>query len=139
MPEVVVEDILDGVEIIDITNDDKATSEKQKNRLYEVSRRCQIIGTEQHPLAKMVRGDRDTIVYLVKCIICSSVKGKLVTISPKSDTLEKHARNHIATKDLLVIGIKKDETYIFKNCRHLKVGATYYAKNLHAPTIFDKI
>jgi hypothetical protein len=78
-------------------------------------------------------------VHLVKCIICSSVKGKPITISPKSDTLEKHVGKRTATKDLPVIGIKKDETYIFKNCRHLKVGATYCAKNLHAPTILDKV
>jgi hypothetical protein len=44
MPEVVVEDVLDGVEIIDITDDDKATGAKKKRRSYEVSRRYRIIG-----------------------------------------------------------------------------------------------
>ena len=39
-PEVVVEDILDGVEIIDVTNDDKAVGAKQKRRSYEISQRC---------------------------------------------------------------------------------------------------
>ena len=34
---------------------------------------------------------------------------------------------------------KKDETYIFKDCRYLKAIATYCAKSLHAPTMFNKV
>jgi hypothetical protein len=39
-PEVVVEGILNGVEIINVTDDDKAAGTNQKKRSYEVSRRC---------------------------------------------------------------------------------------------------
>jgi hypothetical protein len=87
----------------------------------------------------MVRGNRDTIVHRVKCIIYSLVTGKPVTMGPKSDTLKKHAGKHTATVDMPRIVVKKDETYIFKDCRHLKASATYCAKSLHAPTILKKI
>jgi hypothetical protein len=140
IPEVLVGvEIFDGVEIIDMTDDAKATGERQKRRAYEVSRKCQDHWAVQHPWAEMVRGDRDTIVHRVKCIICSSVKGKPVTMGPKSDTLEKHAGKRTATADLPHLAIKKDETYIFKDCRHLKAAASFSAKALHAPTVLDKV
>jgi hypothetical protein len=75
-------EVLDGIEIIDISDGDKAACEQRKRRSYEVSRKCQDHWAVQHPWAEMVRGDRDTIVHRVKCIICSSVKGKPVTMSP---------------------------------------------------------
>jgi hypothetical protein len=87
----------------------------------------------------MVRGDRDTIVHRVKCIICTSVKGKPVMMGPKSDTLKKHAGKRTATVDMPRLAVKKDETYIFKDCRHLKAAATYSAKSMHAPSILDKV
>jgi hypothetical protein len=42
-------EILDGIEIIDITDGDNATCEQRKKRLYEVSRKCQDHWTVQHP------------------------------------------------------------------------------------------
>jgi hypothetical protein len=98
MPKVLVGvKILDGVEIIDMTDDTKATYERLKRRAYEVSRKCQDHWAVHHPWAEMVRGDRDTIVHRVKCIICSSVKDKPVTMGPKSDTLKKHAGKRAIT------------------------------------------
>jgi hypothetical protein len=132
-------EVLDGIEIINISDGDKAACEQRKRRSYEVSRKCQDHWAVQHPWAEMVRGDRDTIVHRVKCIICSSVKGKPVTMGPKSDTLEKHAGKRTTTVDMPRLDVKNDETYIFKDCRHLKASATYSAKSLHAPTILEKV
>jgi hypothetical protein len=55
----------------------------------------------------MVCGDRNTIMHRVKCIICSLVKGKPVTMGPKSDTLEKHVGKHIAAVDMPRLDEKK--------------------------------
>jgi hypothetical protein len=131
--------IFDGVEIIDITNDTKAEGEQRKRRSYEVSRKCQDHWAVQHPWTEMIRGDRDTIVHRVKCIICTFVKGKPITMGLKSDTLEKHAGKRTTIVDMPRLTVKKDETYIFKDCRHLKAAATYSTKSLHAPSILDKV
>jgi hypothetical protein len=81
---------LDGMEIIDITNEGP-TDGKKKKKSYEVSRKCQDAWAIQHPWAKMLHGDCDTIVHRVRCVICTSIRGQDVTMGPKSDTLEKHA------------------------------------------------
>ena len=99
-PTIVVEEILDGVKIIDIIDDDKGAGGKRKRRAYEVSRKCQDHWAIQHPWVEMIRGDRNTLVHEVKCIICNSVKGKPITMGPKSDMLEKHARKRTTTEDM---------------------------------------
>jgi hypothetical protein len=86
-------EILDGVKIINITDDTKAAGEQRKRILYEVSRKCQDHWVVQHSWAKMVHGDGDTIVHWVKCKIYSSVKGKPVTMGPKSDMLKSMQRS----------------------------------------------
>lgn len=57
-------------------------------------------------------------VYMVKCILCSFVKGKDVIMGPKFDTLAKHARKPKAIHDMVHLGKKKGEFYIKKKCNH---------------------
>ncbi len=57
-------------------------------------------------------------VHMVKCIVCSFVKGKDVIMGPKFDTLEKHARKGKAIHDMAHSGKKKGEFYIKKQCNH---------------------
>lgn len=61
----------------------------------------------KYPWAEMSRGSRDTLVDRMKCVICTLVLRKDVTISPKSDTLEKHACKCLAKNDLSLLRVKK--------------------------------
>jgi hypothetical protein len=48
-------------------------------------------------------------VHMVKCIVCSFVKGKDVIMGLKFDILEKHARKVKAIHDMAHLGKKKGE------------------------------
>jgi hypothetical protein len=67
--------------------------------------------------AKMLKSEFGE-VHMVKCIVCSFVKGKDVIIGPKFDTFEKHARKAKVIHDMAYLGKKKGEFYMKKKCSH---------------------
>ena len=129
----------DVVEIIDVTSDAPvATPCKAKKKTNEVSRKCQDAWAIAHPWAEMLRGG-DGIVDRVKCIVCSHVKGREVTMGAKSDTLEKHAGKRQAKSDLPHINVKKDEFYVNKKCGHLRAAASYSSHSQGHPSVLQQV
>ena len=86
----------------------------------------------------MLRGG-DGIVDRVKCIVCSHVKGREVTMGAKSDTLEKHAGKRQAKSDLPHINVKKDEFYVNKKCGHLRAAASYNGQSHGQPSVLQQV
>ena len=86
----------------------------------------------------MLRGG-DGIVDRVKCIVCSHVKGREVTMGAKSDTLEKHAGKRQAKSDLPHINVKKDEFYVNKKCGHLRAAASYSSQSQGHPSVLQQV
>ncbi len=54
-----------------------------------------------------------------------NVKGKDISLGPKSDTLEKHARKTKAILDMPHLGKKEGEFYVNKKCTHAKNKIIY--------------
>ncbi len=86
----------------------------------------------------MLRGGGG-IVDRVKCIVCSHVKGREVTMGAKSDTLEKHAGKRQAKSDLPHINVKKDEFYVNKKCAHLRAAASYNGQSHGQPSVLQQV
>lgn len=64
-----------------------------------------------HPRAKMKRGDIETIVDRVQCVICTAIQEHLVAMQPKPNMVDKHACKGQAKIDLPYVGIKKKNQY----------------------------
>jgi hypothetical protein len=87
----------------------------------------------------MICSSRDTIVHHVKSVICSSAKGKGITMGSKFDMLEKHAGKRSARKNLLHLGVKKDKTYISKRCCHWKAIAIFNTHQLDDSMVLEQV
>jgi len=68
-------------------------------------------------------------IHRVKCIVCSTMKGKDVILGPKFDTFEKHARKTKAIQNMPHLGKKQREFYVNKKCSHAKNEVTYFQQN----------
>jgi hypothetical protein len=66
---------------------------------------------------KMVKSEFGE-VHMVKCIVCSFLKGKDVIMGPTFDTFEKHATKAKAIHNMAHLGKKKGEFYIKMKCNH---------------------
>jgi hypothetical protein len=84
----------------------------------------------------MFRG-KDGEVHNVKCVVCSTVAGKDLILCPISNTLEKHIGKRKATRDLLHLGVKKDDWLVNKRCQHLKNATMYMSRSHH--TIIEQM
>jgi hypothetical protein len=67
-------------------------------------------------------------IHCVKCIVCSTMKGKDVILGPKFDTLEKHAKKTKAIWNMPHLGKKQGELYVNKKCSHVKNEWPIYNK-----------
>jgi heme-degrading monooxygenase HmoA len=65
----------------------------------------------------------DGFVDLVKCKVCSEVEHKDKLLTPKWDSLHKHA--HWKKDEKNMKGKKKDEWYIDNDYKHNKTITTY--------------
>jgi hypothetical protein len=65
-------------------------------------------------------------IHHVKCIVCSTMKGKDVILGPKFDTLEKHVRKTKAIRNMPHLGKKQREFYVNKKCNNAKNEVTYF-------------
>jgi hypothetical protein len=68
----------------------------------------------------------DGCVHLVKCRVCLEVEHKDKLLTPKWDSLHKHADWKKDEKNMK--GKKKGEWYINNDCKHNKNVATYACK-----------
>ncbi len=88
--------------------DGDATHIKNPNKIYDLSWKCQEAWATQFMWTKMLKSEFGE-VHMVKCIVCSFVKGKDVIMGLKFDILEKHARKVKAIHDMAHLGKKKGE------------------------------
>ena len=65
----------------------------------------------------------------VKCLVCTTIEGRLRTLCCKRDNLNKHAGWCRADKDLPQLGVKKGELWRDKNSRHYKNEKLFAALN----------
>ena len=101
--------------------------QKKRKKSYKASQKFQDSWAARLLWAKLYRGG-DGLYEFVKCLVCSTVEGRVKILGPKWDTLKKHGRKRKATCDM-PNRIKKDQWYIAKNYKHLCNECIYVARS----------
>ena len=120
--------------------DDKASKprKRRKTALSAVTRRWQEVWACRFTWAD---GEFDAAGNLtgVVCKICSSVSGRKKIIVPKGDNLEKHEGKRSCMFDGEPLShLKKGETYIKKDCKHLQFTKVWAGRRLNG-TVADQL
>jgi hypothetical protein len=97
---------------------DEVRGQKRVKVSYEKRRKFQESWVPKHLWSQQNLGI-DGYLVSVKCRTCSQVYGRDILMGPKDDTLSQHQGRRKALKDM-PRGIKKNQYYVEKNCRHLK-------------------
>ena len=97
-----------------------------RRRQYEASRRFQETWAARLPWAEMVVGGNGNICQ-VKCIICSTMMGRVKLLLPKWDTLTKHAGRRRADRDIPGVA-NRGEYYYSRDCAHAKNAVLYASR-----------
>jgi hypothetical protein len=88
-------------EIEDDENMDLPPPPKKSKKNYELTRKFQIDWSARTPWTEMIL-TADGLLHMVKCTICSAVRGRPMIMGPKWDTINRHSRRicHIKNMEL---------------------------------------
>jgi hypothetical protein len=108
---VLVHDLMAVQESEDEENLDLPPPPKKSKKNYELTRKFQIDWSARAPWTEMIL-TADGLLHMVKCTICSTVRGKPVIMGPKWDTINRHSRRICHVKNTELYATRRPSTVL---------------------------
>jgi hypothetical protein len=84
---------------------------KRTKRNYDLTRRFQMEWAATCPWSEMILTD-EGLLHMVKCSICSAVRGRTVIMGPKFDTVKRHAKRICHVKNTELYAARRPTTVL---------------------------
>jgi hypothetical protein len=84
---------------------------KRTRQNYEITRKFQIKWSAKAPWSEMIL-TREGLFHMVKCSICSTVRGHLVIMGPKWDIVQRHMKRICHVKNTKLYAQRRPTTVL---------------------------
>jgi hypothetical protein len=109
--DVPIEDSVAGAESEDEEFVNLPPPPKKTKKSYELTRKFQMDWSAKAPWSEMIL-TADGILHMVKCIICSTVKGRPMIMAPKWDTIRRHSKRICHLKNTKLYATRRPTTVL---------------------------
>jgi hypothetical protein len=108
-----------GVSICGLADEDSEEDEyldmppppKRMKKNYDLTRRFQIEWSATCPWSEMILTD-EGLLHIVKCSICSAVRGRPIIMGPKFDTVKRHGKRVCHLKNVELYAARRPTTVL---------------------------